>query len=394
MDVLRLCAFACCCLIPACGGAQEEVSYLTFTVPGALGTYPMSINNSMTVTGYYVAAPEEAVGFVRQADGTLITVDVPNSLWTEPESINDDGDITGFYELVSGIPRGFLRYADGRLVTSDPAVIFSYNGPQAQPISINAFKEIAGNYPFPLAASDGFTRSADGTYKTFGFGQGADYPTVVRGLNASGTVVGYVGNGGGGDGSFLLHPDGFSLQFQIAMPGADAQSFNLRTVAEGVNAEGVIAGWYENCMKFCTSRSTGGFVRSVEGVFTLFNPPGTLVTDPMEGFAIDRGSLTVPHWISINNGGSIAGSYTDAQEAQHGFVRNPYGTITSFDPPPWSADDRHGYQRCGGGHWNLLLRMVPEDAGGVSARAVAGLLARRLCEGYGMRGCGRWVAED
>jgi hypothetical protein len=31
--------------------------------------------------------------------------------------------------------------------------------------------------------------------------------------------------------------------------------------------------------------------------------------------------------------GDITGSYTDAAGVQHGFVRNPYGTITSFDPP-------------------------------------------------------------
>jgi hypothetical protein len=27
------------------------------------------------------------------------------------------------------------------------------------------------------------------------------------------------------------------------------------------------------------------------------------------------------------------GSYTDAAGSQHAFVRNPYGIITSFDPP-------------------------------------------------------------
>jgi hypothetical protein len=30
--------------------------------------------------------------------------------------------------------------------------------------------------------------------------------------------------------------------------------------------------------------------------------------------------------------GDITGSYTDAAGVQHGFVRNQYGTITSFDP--------------------------------------------------------------
>jgi hypothetical protein len=40
-----------------------------------------------------------------------------------------------------------------------------------------------------------------------------------------------------------------------------------------------------------------------------------------------------PHWISIDQAGDIAGFYRDAAGVQHGFVRNPYGTITSFDPP-------------------------------------------------------------
>jgi hypothetical protein len=44
-------------------------------------------------------------------------------------------------------------------------------------------------------------------------------------------------------------------------------------------------------------------------------------------------SLFAPHRLSINQEGAVAGSYTDALGAQHAFVRNPYGTITTFDPP-------------------------------------------------------------
>jgi hypothetical protein len=34
-------------------GINGEATSIPFSVPGALGTYPMSINASMTVTGYY-----------------------------------------------------------------------------------------------------------------------------------------------------------------------------------------------------------------------------------------------------------------------------------------------------------------------------------------------------
>ena len=51
--------------------------------------------------------------------------------------------------------------------------------------------------------------------------------------------------------------------------------------------------------------------------FTTFDPPGSVVTAPG----------------NINALGQIAGSYFDSSFGQHGFVRNPDGTITSFDLP-------------------------------------------------------------
>jgi len=43
--------------------------------------------------------------------------------------------------------------------------------------------------------------------------------------------------------------------------------------------------------------------------------------------------MVISHRMSLDQAGDIAGSYTDTAGAQHGFVRNPWGTITSFDPP-------------------------------------------------------------
>ena len=170
-----LVAISCMCSSLLCAAQESvisnEVSYQSFEVPGALGTYPMSINNSMAVTGYYYVSPTVTRGFMREADGTITTFDVLGGLWTEPESINATGDITGFYEVVSGVPQGFVRYSNGRIVTFDP-IGFRLNPPEAQPVSMNDFGVIAGNYPFPLSATDGFTRSAVGEFTSFGFGDG------------------------------------------------------------------------------------------------------------------------------------------------------------------------------------------------------------------------------
>jgi hypothetical protein len=272
-----------------------------------------------------------ARGFLREADGTITTFGISGSVWTEPESINAAGNVTGYYEVVPGTSHGFLRYAAGRTITFDPPAAPGVPVPQGQPVSINQFDEIAGNYLYPLAASDGFTRSRARVFTTIGFGEGADYKTVVTGLNANGTVVGYTASANTLT-SFLSDPDGFSNLFVLPM---DEGQFNgtQNTVAESINADGVIAGWYSFCVDPCATTSAGGFMRSPQGVFTLFNPPGKLVTLPGSGPASGSETLSAPHRLSINQAGSITGSYLDADGAQHGFVRNPYGTITSFDPP-------------------------------------------------------------
>jgi hypothetical protein len=328
--VVTLCmlSLSFCAQEPA---VSSEVSYLSFEVPGALGTYPMSINNSMAVTGYYYVSPTVTRGFVREADGAITTFDVLGGVWTEPESINDAGDIAGFYEVVAGIPHGFLRYADGRIITSDPPVS-GLTPPQALPVSFNDFDEGAGNYPGEDGHSSGFTRSRTGGFTTFVYAVGSNYPTVVTGLNASGTVVGYFAQDAGSS-SFIRDPDGFWTQFDV--PVDVGNQGILKTNAESINADGVIAGWYGAVMRpqSLPIAATGGFVRLPQGIVTLFNPPGTIVTSPESGFTEDGGSLSAPHRLSINQEGTITGSYVDAEGAQHGFVRNPYGTITSFDPP-------------------------------------------------------------
>lgn len=101
--VAALCVLGPLTCVAHAGGINGEATYISFQVPGALGTYPMSINNSMTVTGYYYVTPTQTRGFVRDADGTITTfdVDVAGVVWIEPESINARGDITGFYELAA-----------------------------------------------------------------------------------------------------------------------------------------------------------------------------------------------------------------------------------------------------------------------------------------------------
>ena len=129
MTISHSIAAALCVLGSLTGAAHGsningEASFISFKVPAALDTYPMAVNSSMTVTGYYLVTNNEAHGFIRTADGTIDTFRVAGAVWTQPESINAAGDITGFYESTTEAPgkqtQGFLRYGDGRIITFDP----------------------------------------------------------------------------------------------------------------------------------------------------------------------------------------------------------------------------------------------------------------------------------
>jgi hypothetical protein len=85
-------------------------------------------------------------------------------------------------------------------------------------------------------------------------------------------------------------------------------------VVRGINNAEVITGYYLVPLTQ-TSARTFGFVRDPHGKFTSFDP----------GFA------TVPR--SINNEGAITGFLSDTEQNNSSFVRSPEGTITIFDPP-------------------------------------------------------------
>jgi len=351
----RLLAAVLCVLGPFTGAAlggsiNGEATYVSFSVPGSVGTYPMSMNASMTVTGYYYVAnvtPTLVRGFVREADGAITTFDVEGLEWTIPESINSAGDIIGFNQYAplgppgdawagGNQPQGFLRYADGRTTGAVPTV---GTLTQSQPVSINDFDEVAGNAPY-LTPFSVFTRSGRGVYKA---GISFDKLTLATAINDSGSVVGFSGRSGIPASGFVLHPDGFAASVVVPAQSGPSCAAN-GTFPDGINAAGTIAGWYVSSTDNCVTTNTGGFVMSPDGVFSLFQPPGMLLASPVGVFG---GSLLAPHSISIDEAGDVTGSYTDAGGVEHGFVRNPYGTLTTFDPP--EGDQTTATSIAGGG---------------------------------------------
>jgi hypothetical protein len=87
-------------------------------------------------------------------------------------------------------------------------------------------------------------------------------------------------------------------------------------MALSINAKGAITGYY--CTSFTPAGAcvAHGFLRRPGGTIISFDVPGS------------TGTLS----FSINDMGAITGSYTSANGRQFGFVRDPHGKFTSFDP--------------------------------------------------------------
>jgi hypothetical protein len=145
----------------------------------------------------------------------------------------------------------------------------------------------------------------------------AAYGTFAESIDQDGTTVGFYK-----DADLVTHAfmrDNLGNITTIDPPGAASIGFaSPRAQALSINAEGVIAGYYDDA-----SGVSHGFVRDKRGNFATFDAPGA-----GNGF-IAGGTLAA----SINNGGTVAGRFVDANLVHHGFVRDSHGNFATFDAP-------------------------------------------------------------
>jgi hypothetical protein len=342
-----VCLFVLC--LPVCVQAQmlrpaftRQDQMAPFQVPGSKATYPLAINDANTITGSYIDQANVVHGFVRDADGTVSTFDAPGSVLTEPSSINTAGDITGhyetpnspsnaFYQYFPTAPQGFLRKADGSITTFgtlNPTNAAGSPGFWAEPVAINDAGEIVGNDPSLSLGSQVFVRSPDGTISNYILNLGADYSTIVTGLNAGGTQIGYyssssllVAQGYAWDGQGTISPL-TGPTFAIDVPGS------VGTRPSSINAEGAAVGTYT------TQTAVQAFLRNTDGTYqTLSTPAGTTPGCPV-GISVSPIMYNPPPPpLSINNEGTIIGCYTDNAGNVTGFVRYEDGTTTPLTHP-------------------------------------------------------------
>lgn len=249
----------------------------------SLGALPIAVS---------VAAPTTGSKFVTfDAPGAIRNGDSYDG--TFPDSINNGGTVTGIYIAADVLYHGFVRGPGGEFVTLDAPGIGTSVGTRfraipgsvnlkSRSVSMNNHGAITGNYIDSNNVSHGFLRSPEGRLMT------VDAPGAS---SAAGTF----------DGTFPT----------------------------GINDGGTVAGNYIDSKDL-----VHGFLRSPAGGFTAFDAPGS-------GSVAAFGYGTFPE--SINAAGAVAGHYTDAHQASHGFVRRSSGKFTTFDAPGVSSVAASGY---------------------------------------------------
>jgi hypothetical protein len=257
-------------------GFSEARPITIFDAPGAGtgagGTFAININGFGVAVGYFVDANIVPHGFVRSPFGQVTTIDAPGAgmvpganQGTVAESINIEGTIAGQYQDTNFVYHCFLRYPDGHIITFDA----------------------------PLA------------------GTGPNQGSVAVGINLEGTIAGYSIDNNNVQHGFVRSPLGIFTSFDAPDAGTGQFQGTVVTLESGINSQGTIIG------SSISANATHGYLRESNGIFILFDPPGSVHTFPG----------------AINSAGLIVGGAADANNILHGFVRSVNGAITTFDVP-------------------------------------------------------------
>jgi len=275
---------------------QPSGQFIEFSPPDISGVIVVGINNRGQVLGWGTTRKQTVpnVGFLRDADGSYHVFAPADSTDLVAKELNNQGEATGYYEDAANIYHGFLRDARGGLLTIDDpeAVLSAGNGTFAT--AINDKGEIAGYYNDKNTGGvRAFVRDEFGNFTNFDAVAGGSSGIVPTKIDLSGEVAGqYFGSDFRAQG-FLRDATGDVADFDIA----DANS----VVVSGMNDSGTIVGFWQNSQLYWL-----GYERNTAGGIDILSQPNlSFETQPA----------------SINNRGSITGSWEDLQLISHGFVR-------------------------------------------------------------------------
>lgn len=293
-------------------GAIDESNCSYYELFGICGTFPIAINGSGTIAGYYLNNNDVLEAFVRTSDAQYASFDVRNASATYAFDMNDRGVITGQYYDAKGVVGGFIRHKGGSIsryqapwasqIPSDSV------GQGTSPGAINAGGETGGIYFDSQGATHGYIRNTDGSFVQVSPSGAVSSSVCIACITTRGTAAGdYKGSDGVGRGFVRSAAGAFTT---VSKRGA------VETGVTGINNHDKALGFYID-----TNSVVWGFIQGKNGKRTIFQ-------DPNAGESYGTG--TQPE--AINDAGAVTGYYADAEGNVHGFYRSPSGQFTDIDP--------------------------------------------------------------
>ena len=262
-----------------------QYTYTTIDAPGAApdqviggaygGTYPLSINNSGEIVGYYVDSTNGHHGFV-YINGSFTTIDYTgcaNASGTVFRGVNNSGEIVGHCGVSEGLS---FVYQNGTFAVINPGPnlsIFEASG-------VNDSGQIVGLGLIAGTANAGGYVYSNGSFAALNM----YWPLAI---NSAGEIGGYYDNSGIFTGAL------FSGGVYSGIPNSELVS--------SINSFGQIIGLYS---------SGGSFLYDSGNFTTLIDPAGTQGA----GSTMANG---------INDLGVIVGSLWDPAYGYHGFIAVP-----------------------------------------------------------------------
>ncbi len=242
----------------------------------------------------------------------FVNINVPKSTYVQPNGINNRGLVTGWYQDASYNTHGFV-WQNGVVQTRDyPGATATYlNGTNNRDILIGYYVDASGT---SHAVTYSVASSAWAMLPDI-----PDYPAIQpNGINDNGVAVGYANGFPFGQVAWIWHPDSQSYSF-FTEPAAAESS----TLPAAVNNKREVVGRFQT-----VPGNDHGFLREgcreadledtdENSAFRNIDVPGGFDTQPT----------------GINNNGTIAGWFFDANFDEFGFVRTRGGAFTAVNYP-------------------------------------------------------------
>ncbi|MGE3277359.1 MAG: hypothetical protein AB7O67_19765 [Vicinamibacterales bacterium] len=306
--------------------AQRAV---TFSVPGAEMTQPVTVNNRGVIAGLYDSDAVWEGAFVRDADGTITTIELPDVLiFTNRMHLNASGTLVGTYVERTFVARGFIRTPDG--------TVSSFNLPGAGTTvlaGINDGGTMIGAYlDSTFTHGAGFLVTRGGTMVEITGDDPSDLYIPVA-INNAGSILGLIQKANGTYvGMFARDARGRIARFDVPHEPSrpDVTRVEMLTVQPAaINAAGVGTGYYqylEWAGDTLVSAGLRGFIRHADGTLESFAAPNSTIEDLFE----------VPETRTaaqgISNAGAIFGyQFNTLLRRRTGFMRSRSGAYTTIE---------------------------------------------------------------